>query len=91
MKSSQPKADPQTWANMEHLVRIGKDQGDEASVEEFRRMFAPGGTLPPIEPRHRALAASYRRWMPGGEAEMQARAEDREKQATSSTPQPTSK
>ena len=61
-KSVSPKANPQMWANGEHLDRIAAEQGIDASTEEFKRMFAEGGKLPPIEERHVAKANSYRRW-----------------------------
>lgn len=61
-QGSHPKADPQTLANIEHLNSVLKKQGPDAAVEEFRRMFGPDGTLPPVEARHRAKAAAYRRW-----------------------------
>jgi hypothetical protein len=73
VKKPHPKETPQYWANHEHLMKAGATGGEEASVEAFRQMQQ--GILPPIEARHRASAAAYRRWMPGGEAETQAAAE----------------
>lgn len=61
-KGSHPKGDPQALANIEHLNSILRKQGPDAAVAEFRKMFAPGGSVPPIETRHRAKAAAYRRW-----------------------------
>ncbi len=95
MKNLPPKADPQTWANMEHLDKVRANQGEDAAVEEFRRMFAAGRTLPPIEARHREEAAAYRRWNdlpplskePGSTASPKTQSES----APSSIPQPTTK
>ncbi len=57
-----PKADPQYWANSEHLKKAYAAGGEEGSVEAFRKLQ---DELPPIEKRHREQAAAYSRWNPG--------------------------
>jgi hypothetical protein len=86
MKKSHPNADPQTWANTEHLDRILAQNGPDAAAEEFQKMFAPGGNLPRIERCHREEAAAYRRWN-----DLPPLPETESKSAASSTPQPTTK
>ncbi len=62
MTESHPKADPQTWANSDHLDRIAHERGLEAATEEIGHMFSPEGKLPPVERRHLEIANSHRRW-----------------------------
>lgn len=84
MKNLPPKANPQMWANREHLLKAAAEGGEEASAREFKRMQE--GFRPPIERRHRIEAAAFRRWNnlpPLNETETESPA--------SSIPQPTTK
>lgn len=60
MKKPHPQADPQFWANREHLQTVLSEQGPDASTKEFARMQQ--GHLPVVEDRHRQSANGYRRW-----------------------------
>lgn len=52
-----PRHQPQTWANMEYLLKIADAQGVEKAVTELSAIWDEN-RLPPIEPRHFDRAAA---------------------------------